>query len=558
MRFQFISSYRSPTVICIIFALLGLVCTTYFNKKLTMSILSKFLCSILSILLSISVQAQSSKAPLSRVINVPSTIQIAPSLSGDGQHMIFTTTANLKSELLLHYATQTSSGKWSQPIPLDVINRSQNINHLGGYSLSYDGRYIFFTSRKTYGIGKYDIWYSEKVANTWSAPKNLAKPVNSPSDEGCPSLSADGQSLYFVRCNTMDQKDGEGCVLMVSKRRNSHQWGEPKALPDHINSGNILSPKILADNETLIFAKGQGDEIDLYQTRFTVNGWSKPIALDYVNTPNNERFASVAAQGDILYYSTVFQGTYDIIKAKIPKHMQPQKVVLLKGQVMQSKNQEPVKTFVQIYDLDNKELKQYYRTTDQNGVFEFYIPGGKRYDFSVVPIDQNLTFYSEIMDLRDLQRSSRQKLKVELEPIASTVNFRLNAISFATDSTLDDQASFEMSRLFKLLKSNPRTQIEIGVHRDAWETDSMTVEEELLTAPIALDSTNIMDSTMIALPPPPDPTEIRAQAIVKYLLSKGVPEHLVVAKGYADTQPIAPNDTEENRQLNRRVEIRIL
>jgi len=46
----------------------------------------------------------------------------------------------------------------------------------------------------------------------------------------------------------------------------------------------------------------------------------------------------------------------------------------------------------------------------------------------------------------------------------------------------------------------------------------------------------------------------RADAVRTYLIQKGVPESMVVAKGYGDTKPIAGNDTEEGRFRNRRIE----
>lgn len=530
-----------------------------------MSVLNKIFCFLIVLAATTGLQAQAPKSPLSRIINVPSTVQIAPSLSGDGQQMIFTTSANLTGEMLVYYSYQSASGNWSQPQPIEVINRSHKINHLGGYSLSYDGQTIFFTSRKTYGIGKYDIWYSQKIGNNWSAPRNLGKPVNSPGNEGCPSLSADGQFLYFVRCETMDQNEGSGCVLMMSQKRNKDRWSEAVALPGHINDGNILSPTILADGETLIYAKGHGDNLDLYQTRKTGQGWSKPQALDYVNTSDEERFVSVPGKGDILYYSARFQGGYDIIKAKIPENMQPRKIVWLTGEVADKDQGQPIEAFIQVYDLESKEQKQFYRTTDKNGSFQFFIPGGRVYDFSVVPLDQRHTFYSEIMDLRELDSSSKQTLRVNLESLSPHVTFQLNSLRFASDSTLDDLSGFEMSRLFKLLKSNPKTQIEIAVHRDSWEIDSTLLAADTFFMAVAdtlfmstADTIGVVDSTLLFQEPPPDPTEIRALAIVRYLIERGVPEHLLVPRGYADTQPIAPNDREENRILNRRVEIRIL
>jgi outer membrane protein OmpA-like peptidoglycan-associated protein len=49
----------------------------------------------------------------------------------------------------------------------------------------------------------------------------------------------------------------------------------------------------------------------------------------------------------------------------------------------------------------------------------------------------------------------------------------------------------------------------------------------------------------------------RAQAVYDYFLSKGIPSIRLSYKGYGDTQPIVPNDSEEHRALNRRVEIKI-
>ncbi|MBI4646156.1 MAG: OmpA family protein, partial [Bacteroidia bacterium] len=50
----------------------------------------------------------------------------------------------------------------------------------------------------------------------------------------------------------------------------------------------------------------------------------------------------------------------------------------------------------------------------------------------------------------------------------------------------------------------------------------------------------------------------RANAVAKYLLSKGVPAEQIISNGYGDTKPIVPNDTEEGRQKNRRVEFKIV
>ena len=49
-------------------------------------------------------------------------------------------------------------------------------------------------------------------------------------------------------------------------------------------------------------------------------------------------------------------------------------------------------------------------------------------------------------------------------------------------------------------------------------------------------------------------SQSRAESVVAYLVGKGVPKDVLTAKGYGDTKAVAPNDTPENKQRNRRVE----
>src|SRR3954451_139227 len=53
-------------------------------------------------------------------------------------------------------------------------------------------------------------------------------------------------------------------------------------------------------------------------------------------------------------------------------------------------------------------------------------------------------------------------------------------------------------------------------------------------------------------------SEKRAKAVSAYLVSKGVAESRLTTKWYGETQPKYPNDTEQNRQKNRRVELAII
>jgi outer membrane protein OmpA-like peptidoglycan-associated protein len=53
-------------------------------------------------------------------------------------------------------------------------------------------------------------------------------------------------------------------------------------------------------------------------------------------------------------------------------------------------------------------------------------------------------------------------------------------------------------------------------------------------------------------------SQARAQAVVDYLVSRGISPDRLVARGYGESRPVAPNDTPENKQKNRRTELKIL
>ena len=104
----------------------------------------------------------------------------------------------------------------------------------------------------------------------------------------------------------------------------------------------------------------------------------------------------------------------------------------------------------------------------------------------------------------------------------------LNNVYFEQSSFIMQKESYpELDKVVAMLKSNPQTKIEIGGYTD-----------------------NIGDQRLnLAL------SENRAKVILNYFVSKGIDEERLYYKGYGGTKPVAPNDSEDNKKKNRRVEI---
>jgi outer membrane protein OmpA-like peptidoglycan-associated protein len=533
--------------------------------------------------------AQTPRNPMPRNINVPERNHISPSLSGDGKHMVFVSNYTSNNKMLLKYTYLDEFNHWTEPVELSGISRSE-LDFAGGHWLSYDGTLLFFTSKRNPGIGKYDIFFSERRGSYWTSPQNIGKPINSTGNDGHPSLSPDGRYLYFMRCKEMDNYQSDGCELYVAERRSENYWHEPTKLPYPINTGNEATPRIMPDGETLIFASkrpgGKGG-FDLYQSRLVGGQWTKPLACDYLNTEIDDQFVSVPAHGNLAYYSTMFRNNYTIIEAQIPENLKPKKVVLAQGHVVEAGTNKPLDAVIQVYNARTKERDQFIRAKP-DGSFFVLIKGEDVYDFSIVTRDNKHVYHANLYDLRDLKHSKIEDLFLELVPLQNGTTFVAEDIQFGTNSAeIRKESEIALLRLVKFLRDNPNIKIEVGAHTDEVRWDSIAVDPDLTevvidtlyqlaqngsgeidtaeqNVPLANDQEaidtfhSVPENYSLRYSYHNDLTERQARAVADKLIHLGVPSHLVSAKGYGDQYNLLPNDSDENRLINRRIEIKVI
>lgn len=96
------------------------------------------------------------------------------------------------------WCCQRKNGQWQT-----IDNAGRNVNGERTWesqpSITPDGQYLYFASNRAGGQGGTDIWYCRRLPNgDWSRAENLGPSVNTPGNEKCPFIHADGKTLYFA------------------------------------------------------------------------------------------------------------------------------------------------------------------------------------------------------------------------------------------------------------------------------------------------------------------------------------------------------------------------
>lgn len=470
---------------------------------------------------------------LGGTVNTLQYSEFAPTISADGNTLIFE--SDRSGRWRLYSSQQLRPGVWSEPKDLEAINNKvEPGDFLGGPCLSYDGTKLYFTSNMKGSVGGVDIWVSEKIDEQWQSPKNLGRTINSSGYDGFPSLSPDGKKLYFMREGSKNSPTGQRCCVLMEAEKRGNFFINPKPLPAPVNTGCEGYPRIMADGKTLIFSSyrtgGKGG-YDLYQSKFKGGKWETPVPMDFINSSMDDELISVPASGDVIYLSnTMSNGRDDIYRLPLPKEFQPDKVVMVEGVVQNEATGDPMAATIKVSNIKTKQ-KLYEVTNDSTtGKYALYLEKGKKYDVSVT--SKGYSFQSEVYDLeKDLPEKQPLVKDIVLEPLKLNASFRLNNIFFEFDSaSLNKESELELYRVVELMNSNPGMVVEISAHTDDVGSDAYNLKL----------------------------SQLRAESVVKFLSTHGINYARLVPKGYGETTPAVPNDSDANRQLNRRVEFKII
>jgi outer membrane protein OmpA-like peptidoglycan-associated protein len=501
----------------------------YFLVYKTAFIFSLFLSSVNSF----AQTAQTLGAP----VNTLDYAEFAPTISADGKTMIFESDRGGKdAHWRLYISYQTKPGVWSDPKDMEIINNFvERENFLGGPCLSYDGTTLYFTSNRNGTVGGIDIWFSKRVGDNWSQPKNLGRTLNTAAYDGFPSISSDGKYLYFMRVAAREQSTSTGqrcCQIYVAERRGAF-FINAKPLPYPVNTGCEGYPRIMADGRTLIFSSqrpgGKGG-YDLYESKFRNGKWTLPEPLEFMNTDKDDQLIAVPASGDVLYFaSTKSNSKDDIYKVELPKKFRPEEVIALQGTIKNDETNKIIPATITVSDIRTKEKVMTVNNDSLTGKYSVYLKEGQKYDFNISA--KGYTFYSEVVDADSVKAFKEFKNDVKLKQLKPNISFTLNNVFFEFDSSsLNKNSELELERVLVLMNKNPKMVVEISAHTDDKGSDEYNNKL----------------------------SQSRAESVVKFLTDKGVVKERLVAKGYGKTMPFVPNTSDENRAKNRRVEFKVI
>ncbi len=391
--------------------------------------------------------------------------------------------------------SRKSSGGWSKPENIFIPYFQNKSAFLSG-SVSPNGL-VFVYAAETYGSMVEDIYMTMKGSDgKWSEPRNIGSMINTQFQELSPWMSTDGSTLYFSSngrpgCKSFD--------VFFTRRLDDTwtNWSSPESVHIDINS----------EGRELFFRQYSQLGFSMYTSTKNSDGYGD-IKLYRPDVPFSDSVTIASILRD-----TVIQ--LDEIRYEVDND----KFIHVHGKITNAKTGEPV-----VAELLFESSDSLVRAKVSAGEYKTKISSTQSY---TIQIDAP-GFVSNLEKL-DVNTYEMKELEMnfKLQPIEVGTTVTLKSVLFMQSKPeLLPQSYPELDLVVQFMKANPHIEIELAGH-----TDSRGSFRQLMSL-----------------------SQQRVNKVKGYLVSKGIASKRIVGKGYGGSKPIASNDTEETRMLNRRVE----
>ena len=530
-------------------------------KSFTRYAVSEFVCITI---IAVSLPAFSSAQALSQKsfshVNSPYDEQ-SPFISPDGK-VLYWTLANHPDNIGgkkdpgdIWYSVWTGE-EWS--LPIHGGNKINDLGYNGVAGFSNDGGRMYLLSHYKPGNAlaqSQGISVSLKTPEGWSTPENINIPYFLNRSVGTQGYLSTAVEAFVFSADSYGSMGAEDLYVSVLQ---SGKWSEPKNLGKQINTTfQELSPSLSADGKYLFFAsngrKGYGSFDIYYSQRLddTWTNWSAPMNKGAnINSEGRELFyRTYPEQNFALFTSTLNSDGYgDIRFYRPPKdlldsliQLRPDSIVRIieiirdkpiagdekifevYGKITDSKTNQPLRATLTFHSDS-----LFTTVADPEGRYKIRIPSVNEYSLRIEASGFVGNF--EKLDVRTYEMKSLE-MNFKLQPIeiGATVNLKSVLFQQSTPNLLPE-SNDELDLIVSFLKVNPKVEILLSGH-----TDNRGIAEHNLRL-----------------------SQKRVERVKAYLVSKGISAKRIAGKGFGGSKPIAANDTEETRRLNRRVEFMIV
>ena len=464
--------------------------------------------------------------------------------------------------------------------------------------ISPDGKTLYFTrgqhERNTGDPKSQDVWYSTlQPNNEWGSAINIGPPINTTADNAVSGMSPDGRTIYLINVYKPDGTityglsrstlgkngwsfpvecviannhnlhknayteyaivpDGKTMILSVQRRnsqgnkdlyvsflRPNQTWSEPVSMGPVLNTAEYEgAPFVASDSRTLYFTSagrpeyGNGDIFVSRRLDDTWTNWSEPENLGpVINTPEWDGYFTIPATGDYAYLSSIqnSMGGEDIFRLKLYPAIKPDPVAIVSGQVIDGVTKKPIAA--EVFSTIAPENKENSRVIydPETGDFKLLLAMSSSYNLTAKR--EGYFPSTELVDLSKDKSFKEIRKNLILTPIKAGQRVVLRDVLFEqSKAILLTGSTAELDRVVQMLKEYPTMEIQVDGHTD---------------------NQGIWDLNMKL-------SQDRVRVVKAYLLEQGIPDLRIQTKAWGPSKPIASNETEEKRRLNRRVEFTIL
>lgn len=488
------------------------------------------------------------------------------------------------------------------PVDFNPINLGPGVNTAAPEyfpCLTADNKTLLFTrlvnDQRVRGGKQEDFFMSTKVDGVWQEAQPIRE-INTPFNEGAPTLSADGQWLIFTACEAAGGDwgpyRGKGSCDLFASRLVGDKWSEPINIAQ-INSYDWESqPSFSADGKTLYFVRGKSTgrgikKQDIYYTELQADGsWTKPQPIPgKVNTPFEEESVMIHPDGETLFFSSnghPGMGGLDIFYSKKQPDGTWGEPVNLGYPINTGGDENSL--------LVSADGTTAYFASDRAGgfgnldLYSFELPEAIR--------PQPVSFVNgEVFDAASFRKLEARLELIDLETGQVVVEGYSNpgngqflvvlppgrdyALNVARSGYLFYSENFSL----KGVKAGEPVSLEVPLEKlregsmvvlnnvffdtDSYELKPSSRAELDKLAELLLANRGVKveigghtdsvggeaDNQVLS--------ERRAGAVVTYLEEKGIEAHRLTSKGYGESKPVATNETAEGRAKNRRTEMKI-